>query len=65
MLVVLLVDVVVVRSVSLAVQWYFRTDESLVFIRVHFLPEALHDLKQVPNSLPSHVDPALDVVCEF
>ena len=39
----------------LSIQWYFLTEGSPVFIRVHFLPDALQDLKQSPIFLPSQV----------
>ena len=38
-------------------QWYFLTEGSPVFIRVHFLPDALQVLKQSPIVFPSHVFP--------
>ena len=38
-------------------QWYFLTEESPVFILVHFLPDALQVLKQSPIAFPSHVFP--------
>ena len=38
-------------------QWYFLTEGSPVFIRVHFLPDALQVLKQSPIAFPSHVFP--------
>ena len=43
------------------VQWYFRTEGSPVFIRIHFLPDALQDLKQSPISFPSQLDFVLDI----
>ena len=43
-------------EVLVMLQWYFRMDGSPVFIRMHFLPDALHDLKQLAISFPSQVD---------
>ena len=43
-------------EVLVTLQWYFRMDGSPVFIRMHFLPDALHDLKQLAISFPSQVD---------
>ena len=48
-------------EVLVMLQWYFRMDGSPVFIRMHFLPDALHDLKQLAISFPSQVDFVTDV----
>ena len=48
-------------EVLVILQWYFRIDGSPVFIRMHFLPDALHDLKQLAISFPSQVDFVTDV----
>ena len=42
-------------AVVLVVQWYFRIAGSPVFIRIHFLPDALQDLKQSAIAFPSHI----------
>ena len=48
----------------LSIQWYFLTEGSPVFIRVHFLPDALQDLKQSPIFLPSQVCLEPDVLAD-
>ena len=45
---------------ALLLQWYFRIEGSPVFIRVHFLPDALQVLKHSVISFPSHVDLAFE-----
>ena len=44
-----------------SLQWYLRIVGSPVFIRMHFLPDALHDLKQSAISFPSQLGFAPDV----
>ena len=45
----------------ISLQWYFRIVGSPVFIRMHFLPDALHVLKQSAISFPYQLDFASDV----